>query len=202
MSHDNGTMDGSSIHLVRISSIPDSIEMTVLPGQMSWSSSTEIEEITYIGKDENHVQAIRMSGIPTNFDMEVSDSFSWNASSPMSSVEIQISNHSNPGTMDGDHFLYLHDGPTDTAYMSARMTNISRAAYLIADTDSDPEALDRIELHIDGSLPFDHRFNMYLLLVLQIPVAYMYVHYSILTWSNRIRCSSCRQSRRSRNYDS
>ena len=154
VSHDNGTMDSSSIHLVRISSIPDSIEITVLPGQMSWSSSAEIEEITYIGKDENHVQAIRMRGIPINFDMEVSDSFSWNASSPMSSVEIQISNHSIPGTMDGDHFLYYHDGPTDTAYMSARMTNISRAAYLIADTNSDPEALDRIELHIDGSLPF------------------------------------------------
>ena len=72
----------------------------------------------------------------------------------MSSIEIQISNHSNPGTMDGDQFLYQYDGPTDTAYMSARMTNISRAAYLVADTDSDPEALDRIELHVDGSLPF------------------------------------------------
>ncbi len=154
VSHNAGTMEGSSIHLVSVSSIPDSIEITVLPGQMSWSSSAEIEEITYIGKDENQVQAVRMRGIPTSFDMQVSDSFSWNASSPMSSVEIQISNHSLPNSMDGDHFLYHHDGTTDTSYLSARMTNISRAAYLVADTDTDPEALDRIELHIDGTLPF------------------------------------------------
>jgi len=153
-SHDAGTMENSSLHLVGISSIPDSISISVLPGSMSWNSSAEIDEITYIGKDGNHRQTVRMRGIPTSFDMEVGDSFSWNASSPMSSVEIQISNNSIPSTMDGDHFLYHYDGPTDTAYMSARMTNISRAAYLVADTASDPEALDRVELRIDGALPF------------------------------------------------
>lgn len=153
-SHDAGTMENSSIHLVKISSLPDSIEITVLPGSMSWNSSDEIEEIIYIGKDRNHRQAVRMRGIPTSFEMEVAESFSWNASSPMSSVEIQISNHSSPSTMDGDHFLYNYDGPTDTAYLSARITNVSQAAYLVGDTDLDPEALDRVELRVDGSLPF------------------------------------------------
>ena len=86
--------------------------------------------------------------------MEVSDSFSWIATEPMGSVEIQVSNHSNPKTMDEDHFLFNYNGPTDTAYLSARITNISEIAFIAANIEANPEALDSIQLKVDGNRTF------------------------------------------------
>ena len=152
--HDADNLSGASLHIVQMSALPDLMSMSLQPSKTFWNASEPIDQITYIGISEDQRQVVRMKDVPTSFEMEVSDSFSWIATEPMGSVEIQVSNHSNPKTMDEDHFLFNYDGPTDTAYLSARITNISEIAFIAADIEANPEALDSIQLKVDGNRTF------------------------------------------------
>ncbi len=154
--HDAGTIDGASFHMVEATPPPGLIALSIEGNDVTWNASSSIDEILYIGSDGDHRQAIRLREVPSNFSTSMSNGFDWYASSPIASLEMQISDAATPKSMDGDHFLYEHDPLTNSSSLSARLTNISRAQWMPPD---DPDAMGEAgrataAMSIDGNRSF------------------------------------------------
>ena len=68
--------------------------------------------------------------MPAEFMFEFGEQTSFIAETPISTVEVQISNSSDPVTMTGDHFLFHHDSNNETSTISTRLTGIQELGWI------------------------------------------------------------------------
>ena len=73
---------------------------------MTYSASSPIGTITYGGESATQRNAIRLKGLPAAFSLVLGDTVGYVANEPMESIQIQMTNATNPLTMDGDHFRF------------------------------------------------------------------------------------------------
>ena len=123
--HDSGTISDSTIQLVSISNRPDNLSIVQTPTGANYDSSTSIGSITYYGEGDGQRNAIRLVGLPTSFDIDVGDVISYQSSEPLTALEVQLSNASQPVTMDGDHARFWIDEDKGEASLSMRLSNIT-----------------------------------------------------------------------------
>ena len=68
--------------------------------------------------------------MPAEFIFEFGEQTSFIAETPISTVEVQITNASEPITMTGDHFLFHHDSINETSTISTRLTGIKELGWI------------------------------------------------------------------------
>ena len=117
--HPSRSMENLSFQALTLSDIPDNLSVYVTPDGIDYQASTAIESITYSGLDGEQRQAARILGTVTQ----------WSSETPISSIEAQITNSSEPVTMSGDHFLFHHDQSSQTSSISARITGLSSIGW-------------------------------------------------------------------------
>lgn len=125
ISHDSGTLNGSQHQFAHLSNRPLSLFISQTPEAISYVADGPIGTITYAAFDSPQANAIRLEGLPSSFEVLIGDSLGYFADEPIDSVVIQISNSSNPKTMDGDHFYFWQDVMTGEADLSARLSNLT-----------------------------------------------------------------------------
>jgi len=86
--------------------------------------------MTYVGLDGNQRQGANIHDMPAEFIFEFGEQTSFIAETPISTVEVQISNASEPVTMTGDHFLFHHDSINETSTISTRLTGIKELGWI------------------------------------------------------------------------
>ena len=127
--HPSEMLEGASFQALTLSDIPDIISIQVSSSGMEYLASTGIESIVYTGMDGTQRQAATIIGVPDSFSTTSGIITGWSSSTPISSIEAQISNSTEPVRMTGDHFLFHHDQITGTSSISARLTGLSEVSW-------------------------------------------------------------------------
>ena len=118
-----------------MSDIPDNLSTRITPEGMQYTASTGIDSIIYAGLDGTHRQAAHIIGVPDSFTTTFGTVTGWSSSTPISTIEAQVSNASEPVTMTGDHFLFHHDPVSETSTISTRLTGLSGVSWTAPDEE-------------------------------------------------------------------
>jgi len=151
--HPQGSLEDLSFQALTLSDIPDNLSVFVTPDGIEYQASTGIESISYAGLDGNQRQAARIIGVPDSFSTTFGTVTQWSSETPISSIEAQISNSSDPVTMSGDHFLFHHDQSSETSSISARITGLSNIGWIAPEQEgaSGPAGRGTAQMSVIGT---------------------------------------------------
>lgn len=128
--HNENTLEDISFQSLHLSDIPNNISIELKGESLDYVANEGIELISYVGLDGNQRQAANIHDMPSEFTFEFAEQTSFTAKTPISTVEVQISNSSDPVTMTGDHFLFHHDSYNETSTISTRLTGIQELGWI------------------------------------------------------------------------
>jgi hypothetical protein len=128
--HDSNSIDNLSFQSLHLSDIPNNISVLIDENSLNYVANEGIELMTYVGLDGNQKQGANIHDMPAEFIFEFGEQTSFTAETPISTVEVQISNASEPITMTGDHFLFHHDSINETSTISTRLTGIKELGWI------------------------------------------------------------------------
>jgi hypothetical protein len=150
--HPSGMLEGASFEALTLSDIPDNLSLQISPSGMEYLASSGIESIAYAGMDGTQRQAATIIGVPDSFNTTSGIVTGWSSSTPISSIEAQISNSTEPVRMTGDHFLFHHDQETGTSTISARLTGLSEVSWMepIEEGVSGPAGRGTAQISVSG----------------------------------------------------
>ncbi len=130
ISHETGSIEASAYQSAWFSDLPNNITVSATPQGVDYSSASPIGSIVYSGFDGKQRQAARITGFPQAFSSTTGTVMSWSSQSPIQLIEAQLSDSSDPLTMDGDHFLFHHDPLNDTSSLSATISGLSEVGWI------------------------------------------------------------------------
>ena len=131
-------LSNASIQSLRISDLPNVIDITIDSDSSSYTASQNIETFQYHASNGTQRQAVRILGIPDSFDAGFGDTLSWSTDGEISSIEAQITNSEEPEIMAGNHFLYTHDSENEVSSLSTRISGLNSISW---SPSTDPDAL-------------------------------------------------------------
>jgi len=139
-----------------ISNRPSVLSVVQDPAKLVYSASEPIGTITYGGEQGAQRNAIRLEGLPAEFQLNLGDSIGFQAETPITSIMVQMTNATTPLTMDGDHFRFWVDADQAQASLSAKISNVqSVQRYSPIDPNSTgPEGSATYLLQRQVSSPF------------------------------------------------
>ena len=130
LNHFENTTEGDVRQFASISNRPENLTISQQGTQISYTSTGEIGTITYSGEGNGQYNALRLIDLPSEFDLDLGDTLSFNAPNGVGAIEVQISNASTPITMDGDHARFLINQNEGEASMSFRLSNLTSVTLL------------------------------------------------------------------------
>ncbi|MDA0877307.1 MAG: hypothetical protein O3B05_00355 [archaeon] len=152
--HTSGDLETAQTQAAKVSNRPDTLRLVQQPDRIAYEASAPIGTITYGGQDGTQRNALRLVGIPSDFELVIGNEIGYVSSAALQSVEIQASNASVPMTMDGDHLRFMvgEDGTS----LSMRLSDVTRMRRLLPlDPGAlGPEGNSRLEMQRTSSAPF------------------------------------------------
>ena len=141
--HNGDSLENLSFQSLHLSDIPNNISVMIDENSLNYIANEGIELMTYVGLDGEQRQGANIHDMPAEFIFEFGDQTSFIAESPITTVEVQISNSSAPITMTGDHFLFHHDSINETSTISTRLTGIQELGWISPVEEGAPGELGR-----------------------------------------------------------
>ena len=156
MRHFSNSTDGDVRQFASISNRPSNLTISQQGSQITYTASDEIGTITYSGEGDGQYNALRLNGLPAQFELELGDTLAMSAPDGIGSIEVQISNASVPLTMDDDHARFWIDQVSGQASMSLRLSNLTS---IVLNPPEEPGALgergnSQLVMNRTGSSPF------------------------------------------------
>ena len=154
--HNDGDQINAITQSALISNRPDSLKIIQTSSALTYQASTPIQSITYGGKSPAQQNSIQLNGLPSDFSLTLGDTLGYTGNQPIESIIIQLTNSSEPKTMDGDHFRFWVNQDTAEASMSLKISDIislTRLSPQIPDAVG-PEGNSKIEMVRSQSSPF------------------------------------------------
>ena len=157
INHDGPDIMSGSGQAAVISNRPDVLSLTQTPESMVYSATGPIGTITYGGVDGAQRNAMRLVGLPSQFSLILGEEVGYLANQPLERIEVQISNSTNPVTMDGDHMRFFVDETTGESSLSMQISNVTRARRMspLEPGAIGPEGNSRLELVRSSSAVFN-----------------------------------------------
>ncbi len=156
LTHFSNTTDGEVKQFASISNRPGNLTISQQGSVITYSATDEIGTITYSGEGDGQYNALRLNGLPSQFELELGDTLAMYAPDGIDSIEVQISNASTPLTMDDDHARFWIDQNIGEASMSLKLSNLTS---VVLSPPQDPGALgptgnSELVMNRTGSAPF------------------------------------------------
>ena len=154
--HSDGDQSTAVTQSAMISNRPDSLKIIQTSSALTYQASEPIQSITYGGKSPAQQNSIQLNGLPSDFSLTLGDTLGYTGNQPIDSIIIQLSNATEPKTMDGDHFRFWVDQDTAEASMSLKISDIislTRFSPQVPDAIG-PEGNSQIEMVRSQSSPF------------------------------------------------
>ena len=157
MRHVDGDLETATRQSATVSNRPSTFNLTQTSEAMTYSASGPIGTITYGGESSEQRNAIRLKGLPSSFSIVLGDTVGYVANEPMESIQIQMTNASEPLTMDGDHFRFWVNEDAGEASLSVAISHVTSVQRLspLDPGSTGPEGNSRIELTRAESAPFN-----------------------------------------------
>ena len=159
--HQSGDMSSAIKQSAMVSNRPAQFNILQQAESLQYQASEPIGTITYGGQSGEQRNAIRLSGLPSEFTLVLGDTVGYVADGPMESIQVQMTNASTPLTMDGDHVRFWVDEDTAEASLSMKLsdiTSIERLSPLIPGSTG-PEGNSEVRLVRSSSSPFSVSFE-------------------------------------------
>ena len=128
--HPHNSIINYSHHAISFSDLPNEISITITPNSLNYAASSIIDTISYTGNENDQYQAANIIDLPANFISTFGNTISWSSDTPISTIEAQISNSSNPVTMSGDHFLFHNDPDNAQVSLSSRISGLREIGWI------------------------------------------------------------------------
>ena len=154
--HNDGDLANATTQSALISNRPNSLKIIQTSSVLTYQASEPIQSITYGGKSPAQQNSIQLNGLPSDFSLTLGDTLGYTGNQPIESIIIQLTNSSEPKTMDGDHFRFWVDQDTAEASMSLKISNIislTRLSPQVPDAVG-PEGNSEIQMVRSQSSPF------------------------------------------------
>ena len=154
--HDDGDLGNAITQSAMISNRPDTLKIIQTSSALTYQASEPIQSITYGGKSPAQQNSIQLNGLPSDFSLTLGDTLGYTGNQPIESIIIQLTNSSEPKTMDGDHFRFWVDQDTAEASMSLKISDIislTRLSPQVPDAVG-PEGNSEIQMVRSQSSPF------------------------------------------------
>jgi hypothetical protein len=154
--HSGANFGNVTAQSAMISNRPAFLSVVQDPAKLVYSASEPIGTITYGGEQGVQRNAIRLEGLPAQFQLNLGDNVGFQADTPITSIMVQMTNATTPLTMDGDHFRFWVDADSAQTSLSAKISNVqSVQRYSPIDPNSTgPEGSARYALQRQVSAPF------------------------------------------------
>ncbi|RJU88508.1 MAG: hypothetical protein DWC05_00855, partial [Candidatus Poseidoniales archaeon] len=159
--HQSGDMSSAIKQSAMVSNRPGQFNILQQAESLQYQASEPIGTITYGGQSGEQRNAIRLSGLPSEFTLVLGDTVGYVADGPMESIQVQMTNATTPLTMDGDHVRFWVDEDTAEASLSMKLsdiTSIERLSPLIPGSTG-PEGNSEVRLVRSSSSPFSVSFE-------------------------------------------
>ena len=155
--HNDGDLVNANQQSATLSNRPSTFNVTQTSEDLTYAASAPIGTITYGGNGDGQRNAIRLNGLPASFQIILGDTIGYVASTPMDSIEVQLTNASQPLSMDGDHFRFWVDETTGEASLSTAISDVTSIRRLspLNPGANGPEGNSRIELIRSDSSPMN-----------------------------------------------
>jgi len=156
LNHSSGTTEGKVRQFATISNRPDTLLINQIGTNIYYTASGPIGTITYSGEGDGQYNALRLVGLPSEFSLELGDTLGFTAEQGVDEIVVQISNATEPLTMDGDHIRFWVDENSGEASMSMRISDITRINQYPPDEPGSrgTSGNSRFEMERTGSSPF------------------------------------------------
>ncbi|MBT5736398.1 MAG: hypothetical protein HOI28_06125, partial [Euryarchaeota archaeon] len=154
--HDGADLSSAITQSALFSNRPSYLKIIQTSEDLTYEASSTIQSITYGGKSPSQQNTIKLNGLPTNFGLVLGDTLGYSANQALDSIQIQLSNATNPVTMDGDHFRFWVDQDNSEACMSLQISDVlslKRFSPQIPNATG-PEGNSQIEMIRTQSSPF------------------------------------------------
>ena len=154
--HEDGNLATATTQSALISNRPDVLKIIQTSSSLTYDATAPIQSITYGGKSANQQNAIQLNGLPDEFTLTLGDTLGYAGAAAMESIIIQLSNASQPKTMDGDHFRFWVNQDTAEASLSLKISDIASVTRFSPQNPNatGPEGNSKIELLRTQSSPF------------------------------------------------
>ncbi len=154
--HFSNSTEGDVRQFASISNLPSSLTISQQGSKITYSASEEIGTITYSGEGDGQYNALRLNGLPAAFELELGQTLSMSAPEGVGSIEVQISNASNPLTMNGDHARFWIDQVSGQASMSLKLSNLTSIVLNPPEESGalGPRGNSQLVMNRTGSSPF------------------------------------------------
>jgi len=156
LNHFENSTEGDVRQFASISNRPENLTISQQGSKISYSATGEIGTITYSGEGNGQYNALRLIDLPSEFDLELGDTLSFNAPDGVGAIEVQISNSSTPLTMSDDHARFWINQNEAEASMSFRLSNLTSVSLLPPEQPGATgiEGNSRLVMNRTGSSPF------------------------------------------------
>jgi hypothetical protein len=128
--HPHDSIINYSHHAISFSDLPNELSIIITPDSLNYAASSIIDTISYTGNEDNQYQAANIIDFPANFVSTFGNILSWSSDTPITTIEAQISNSTNPITMGGDHFLFHNDPSNDQVSLSSRISGLKEVGWI------------------------------------------------------------------------
>lgn len=155
--HDDGDLTNANQQSATLSNRPSTFNVTQTAEALTYAASAPIGTITYGGNGDEQRNAIRLNGLPASFQLILGDTVGYVASTPMDSIEVQLTNSTQPLSMDGDHFRFWVNETSGEASLSTAISDVTSLRRLspLDPGSKGPEGNSRIELIRANSAPMN-----------------------------------------------
>jgi len=125
MEHDSGSLEGQ-MQDAHISDRPNNIRMEQTTEHVKYDADDNIGTITYTASEGKQKNALRLESLPSSFEILLGDELGYSSLEPIGAIHLQISNATEPVSMNGDHVLFTTDKDLGEATLSGRISNITK----------------------------------------------------------------------------
>ncbi|MBJ23861.1 MAG: hypothetical protein CMB64_04255 [Euryarchaeota archaeon] len=148
LEHESNSINSSAFQSALLSERPSNLTITQNSEKMHYSANTGISSLVYHAESGKQRNALKLEGLPKDFEILLGDEVGYNSNEPLGSIAIQISNASTDYVLDGDHAYHWQNGDVGEASLSVKISNLLTASWRSPENPgaSGVEGLARIKL--------------------------------------------------------
>ena len=129
LEHENNSINTSAIQSALLSERPSNLSIVQGSETMHYSADMGISNLVYYAESGKQRNALKLEGLPKEFDILIGDEVGYSSLEPLDSIAIQISNATTDYVLDGDHAYHWQNGDIGEASLSIKISNLLTASW-------------------------------------------------------------------------
>ena len=129
LEHENNSINISAYQSALLTGRPGDLSIVQNSESMHYTADTGISSIVYRAEADKQRNALKLEGLPNDFEILLGDEVGYTSNEPLGSIAIQISNATTDYVLDGDHAYHWQNGDIGEASLSVKISNLITASW-------------------------------------------------------------------------